>query len=482
MVNRLWCRTVVPILWKNPWSYGGINYSKKNCLFTIISSYFSDDTKELLMKEGSLVPQKLPLFDYLSFCRSIDVITIGNIILIGYCSANNQSNLQAGSLEREFYDLFTRKCSVLKYLDMRLIDQVTTYYFPQDAFHFGSLYELKCDTYDDPSYFNEIARTSQYIQRLTVAGSKSNLGIVKLIEAQKNLKYFEWRESSQMCHRKAYSYNEILLALKKSANTINHLKLYFRYVGHMSVWLCPKLQLLPKLPKLKSLIINDFRYFDENQLKTCVFHDLEIFKACYYNLKACSILIQNNGKGLKKIFLGTNKRFFMRNFDLELDEYNFNFHFSDDSLIFIRKVYENCPLIKYLSLIFTPSKDHFNELENLLKICQHLKILLIKNIYINEVKTEKKILENGKNLLKALINSAPTNLREIRICYNCKFSLETLEEFFKNWKGASLSIITSSPIYKEEHYMNLINKYKNIGVIRDFRHDPFLKQENEFEI
>src|SRR5438067_4542899 len=71
MVNRIWCETVIPILWRNPWCYD-INYSNKSYLFTIIiSSYLFDDTKEFLTRQGIQLPSILYqslLFDYLSFC------------------------------------------------------------------------------------------------------------------------------------------------------------------------------------------------------------------------------------------------------------------------------------------------------------------------------------------------------------------------------------------------------------------------------
>src|SRR6266498_2154452 len=112
MVNRLWCETLIPILWKNPWHYS-INYENKNHLFIIISFYLSDDIKEFLTRQGMQLPsvshQSL-LFDYLSFCRSINVNAINSIISTGSSLAYNQFILQ-----QEFYNLFMKKCLEVKY-------------------------------------------------------------------------------------------------------------------------------------------------------------------------------------------------------------------------------------------------------------------------------------------------------------------------------------------------------------------------------
>ena len=80
-----------------------------------------------------------------------------------------------------------------------------------------------------------------------------------------------------------------------------------------------------------------------------------------------------------------------------------------------------------------------------------------------------KELKYGKNLLNALIRAVSTNLREIKIYDDIKFSLETLETFFENWRGrTAISIFTYRWYRGDEDYIKLINKYKNDGVIKVF--------------
>ncbi|GBB87425.1 hypothetical protein RclHR1_01390015 [Rhizophagus clarus] len=169
----------------------------------------------------------------------------------------------------------------------------------------------------------------------------------------------------------------------------------------------------------------------------CIYSDLEIFMVNRYNLRIASIIIENTGGRLKKI----------------ITDYCYYDDFEEDSLILIRKIYENCPLIEELCLILLPSKNHFTELEKLLKVCQNLKSLLIDMFDTNDRKTEEKFLKNGEELLKTLIRSAPSNLSEIRFLYGFTFSLEALEEFLEKWKGRALSILISSYIYENEDYI-----------------------------
>jgi hypothetical protein len=96
LVNRFWCETIIPILWRNPW-----RYECKSSLYCIIIHYLSDDVKNLLTKQGVRLPSVSPLFDYLSFCKSIHVNIINDIIATAAepLSAYNQFLLQRSSYE-----------------------------------------------------------------------------------------------------------------------------------------------------------------------------------------------------------------------------------------------------------------------------------------------------------------------------------------------------------------------------------------------
>jgi hypothetical protein len=452
MVNRLWCENSIPILWKNPWRYN-INYSNKNSLYSVITFYLSDDIKEFFIKQQILLPQishQSLLFDYLSFCRSIDVDILNTIISIGSSDLYNQFLLR-----QEIYNLLMRKCPELKYLNIRSIKH-QIFYLPDAKARLESLFELKCDTSIDSLYFYGLARICQNIQRLIIINRKMNVnhGIVKLIENQRNLKYFELKDDFEDYYFEEDPYEEIFLALAKKVDVLNHLKIYLRYIDDFYEHTIIQ-TLLSTFCKLKTLIINDvYINFTENQLKMLTYHELETFSIDFISLKEATIIIGNSGGHLKEILL--------RYYDYEW-WYDYDC-FEEDSLNFIRKIHQNCPLIEYLSLIFSPTMEHFIEFENLLKNCRNLKSLCLSTLY-NEYKEEA-----GEELLKALIRSAPTNLREIRFFKDFHFSLGDLEEFFKNWKDRpALSILTSEPLYKEEDYMILINKYKDNGIIKDFR-------------
>jgi len=232
LVNRFWCKTVIPILWRDPWCYEDhIDYQKKCSLYHIITFSLPDDIKESLTSQGiQLFPisHQSPLFDYLSFCKSINVKVIKNIISIGSSSTYDRFLLQ-----QEIYNLFIRKFPEIKYLDIRSIEH-QIFYFPKANTSLESLCELKCDISIDSIYFYGLACICKYIQRFIIINTidpNININIdsiVKFIEAQKNLRYFEWKDDFirdldlyEFCFKDIHE--KTFLALEKKADTINHL-------------------------------------------------------------------------------------------------------------------------------------------------------------------------------------------------------------------------------------------------------------------
>ncbi|GBC31911.2 hypothetical protein RIR_jg33316.t1 [Rhizophagus irregularis DAOM 181602=DAOM 197198] len=294
--------------------------------------------------------------------------------------------------------------------------------FPEAKIHLESLCELKCDTSINSSYFYGLSRFCQYIQGLFIVHicPKPNDGIVKLIEVQKNLKYFEWKDDFNGDFPREDPYEKILLALEKKADNIDHLRIFFQYVDDFEHQLLQKI--LPRFHKLKTLMIeNEFRSFTDVHLNNLVYRDLETLNIEWNKQNVLSSIVENSGGRLKKILFRPN----------------------------------------YMNLIV--DANFYNN---------SLNYILLSNVYGDKASDEK-VVDGGDELLKVLINSAPTNLKEIRFFKHFKFSLENLEEFLGNWKGCALTIFTSDSLYEREDYKKLIDKYKDDGVIKDFIYENY---------
>ncbi|CAB4443200.1 unnamed protein product [Rhizophagus irregularis] len=454
MVNRVWCETAIPILWRNPWRYS-INYYNKNSLYYILTSYLSNDIKEFFTKKKFNIPGQSLAFDYLSFCRSINIEIIDVITSIGSLEYNQFL------LQEEIYSFLMNKCPEIKYLN--ICGTYDILQLPEAKFRLESLCELTCHTLINPKYFYRLAHICQQIQRIIIINKnlKANPGTTRLIEFQKNLKYFEWVDEFEVENDMYYwemledPYTEIFNALKKHVNTLNHFQFdnsldNYHDDGDYTFLQDALLGLHNiKILKISSPLLSNNDDFNK-KLEMVAYRNLEFIEIDFIYIYQVNYIIKNS------LFL---RELRINHFCVEKDSFNY------DSLNFIRTIYENCFLIEYLTIpMFPLLENYFIEFEILLKKCQNL-----RSLYFKEEYEKGKDLEYGDYLSNVLIKEASTNLRKIGIPHGIRFSLETLEAFFEKWKGRqAISIhLFEYYIYQTDSYMKLVDKYKIEGVIKD---------------
>src|SRR5688572_25297210 len=98
LVNHLWCKISVRILWRNVWSFiHSVTYnrqSRSEVEFAILSTLISclpNKSKELLHENGiiiSTLTSKPPLFNYSSFCKVLSVHVLSQIISASFSFRN----------------------------------------------------------------------------------------------------------------------------------------------------------------------------------------------------------------------------------------------------------------------------------------------------------------------------------------------------------------------------------------------------------
>src|SRR5215213_8008535 len=107
LVNKFWCETVVPILWRFPWKFS--HYNKRK-LFNIILQHLSEETKVILSNQGLgtiFTQHQRPFYyDYISFFK---YIKHNYIFDENFYRDYNIVEIQL-LLEQEIYKLFVNKC------------------------------------------------------------------------------------------------------------------------------------------------------------------------------------------------------------------------------------------------------------------------------------------------------------------------------------------------------------------------------------
>lgn len=386
LVNKYWCETVIPILWRNPWRYQMKDYQKKS-LFNIIITFLSDESKEFLRNQNIeiIIPfkrKKLIFFDYLKYCKSM--INYNLYDIINYNNNNNKINNLMNDyyryiLQEEIYKLLIYKCPPLKYLDITFIQQQIDL-FPGAKNWLSEILELRCNGDIEPHYFQGLAKFSQNIEKIIINSSREdNYGLAKLIEVQKNLKYFKIIRDSDARKDTFMTINHGLIKHTKSL-------IEFKAVFEGILFLPNLLPKMVNLRKLKLFVRElDQRY--EEQLKISSYPNLQILHITNISINTIINLIEKTRGNLKEIWV---------------DEYKL----SDNIERLIRIIYENCPKLEILSIVLY--NHDFIEFEKLLHSCLYLKILYIKILSIDENEEEDRSI-----LSEILKDSAPICLNNI---------------------------------------------------------------------
>src|SRR2546421_5020130 len=83
LVDKTWCETTIPILWKNPWKFC-LSSSANNILFDVILLHLSEDFREHLKKQKIDLfteTHQRPLFNYISFWRYLNLYLLEMMML-----------------------------------------------------------------------------------------------------------------------------------------------------------------------------------------------------------------------------------------------------------------------------------------------------------------------------------------------------------------------------------------------------------------
>ncbi|RIA98328.1 hypothetical protein C1645_812892 [Glomus cerebriforme] len=431
-VNKTWFEIIIPILWKNPWKY--LKKGKEKILLNVIISHLSDKSKYNLKRQCnnfSMNTYQKPIYNYIYFCKHLnfDVITM----MINTIDEKSEIPI----IKNEIFKLFINGNTKFTHLHIPYQFNYQIHLIPRAKSCFSELEFLKCNTRIDDNVLFGIIEICKSIRKLElfIEVSKNNYGFVKLIENFKNL--FNVR---LLTHKNPKFidklFHEILEnSLIKHANTLQYFKITEQ----------PITNILSSLRNLKILEMEDYnihffikwRRLWNISLISLPF--LQILRAKYIQIKILTSLIENTNGFLTEI---------------NIDKI---FHQEINNKKIIRAIYQNCPNLKYLKLLFKIS--NVLELNKLLLTCQYLNGLYI--IYE----------ENSRDLFKILIKSSPIGLYKFkfdRFFSHISFNVETLKLFFDGWKGRHPMLLQFAKRKKKKYIDELIEKYKAEGIIEKF--------------
>ncbi|GBB99583.1 hypothetical protein RclHR1_03570011 [Rhizophagus clarus] len=442
-VNKKWCNTVVPILWK--YSLYNISDQVEEKIFNVILSCLPLSSKQLLFDNGIKLPSTIllntPTFNYISFCKFPENEIIKKIIemVLGNVKKYYKRNL----LEQEIYKLFISQCKNVGELRWQTLQPLSL--FPGASTCFSQLYNLFIDVYSlNSDILYEMAQICKNLDSLSIHNFSKDLpGLVSLIDAQVNLRRVNLGTIFKG------DCEELSKALARKCNTINYLS--FNSIGTISP------SFLISLVNLKWLsIFNNEVYEDieddikelQQYLAISEFPNLQYLNvnglSCF---KELSMLIEKTKGNLSHI-----------------DIYNVDKFFARNTGMLIKAIAKNCPNIKLLFTYIEP-KD-FIHIKSLLINCKYLKTIRLDSLEFFVDENDNNI---GDVLLDIIISFSPKSLDDITVSKGWRFSINAFERFFESYRERPLNyfyMICHGRNYITEEHKIMVKQYIEDGVVK----------------
>ncbi|CAI2188219.1 3744_t:CDS:2 [Funneliformis geosporum] len=322
---------------------------------------------------------------------------------------------QVKLLRQEIYKQFISYCSKLILLDTTNVGY-PLHECPRAVTIFSDLYELHCSSDDNASLFFGLARICKFIEKFYIKHTSSNLGLAELIKNQLKIKYI-MLHSDINYHSELDKYEAIGSAILKHAHNLIYVSI-------------PIEKYLP--------FLNDLFLGLNNMQKLELSHgsyDSEFYKQLtfpsYPNLRVIDLNLSYSAASIAALNI------ILKSHNLQIIVLRFNaYNYSEHILLAISQC---CPKLKYLQIYL--DEKFLSKFQQVLINCQFLEGIFIET-------NRKYLSQHGIRLLEILTTSAPLGLYKINIDEKSD-NIEMLDD--------------------------VINHYKNVGVIKEFGDDALFK-------
>ncbi|CAG8730982.1 17352_t:CDS:2, partial [Rhizophagus irregularis] len=419
---------------------------KRKSLSKIIISHLSNETKNNLKNQEINIfknSYQKPLFDYISFCRHLNLGEIKEIIYIIYSLNEVYEKSKILIIMNEILKLFFNENRKFTHLYIPKNFDYQIYHIPGARRHLSEIEFLSCNTSMNDNILIGLIDICKSIKELELSIDVDNYGIIKLIKTREKLISLSLLESYYI--NKSPFDKIIENSLATHTNTLQNFKINRRPTK------------IPSFINLKVLELED-RYFGEwNCLENLSLPFLQILRTSFISIKPLTNLIKNTNRSL---------------IEIKIDGV---IHDEIGNKNIIQAIYKNCPKLKYLKLMFR--NCNILELENLLTNCQHLKMTILNRDVLYLIIEE---LRNDKNTLISCLSVDKTFCEIIvPILWKNPWKILKLE---KKYKKLLLNVIISHFSDETKNYLSqsdsLIYLYKKKPL---FNYISFCKHLN-FEI
>jgi hypothetical protein len=454
LVNRLWCETSVPLLWRDPFkpntSYQQSREKYYIGIFCTLFSCLDEETKQFLsicnINSTDLTQKRIffnkPLFKYPIYCRYLD---LNNLNIIIKQQFRNEEFITL--IKQVFLKMLISKSSSIKRLITQDDNQHPISNFPGAERSLSQLVELQCDSCINSLFYYELATCCKNIQNLKIIYCRSdNLGLISLIKVQRSLKYLRCE-----AYDKLGGFHEIGKALSEyQSKSIIELELFED--------ICIPIEFISSFINLKKLKID--LYGDSlNSSEVYFLEKAKLPKLEYLSteielprLNIITRLIMNTIGNLSHIYLGS---FVPDETYQDIESYH-------------KAISKHCPNILYVSTFIYEDNENTSirknsfGLEELIKSCNKLKGIIFYGIRMES---------EGFNLFNLIRRFASNTLCDIKIVGNCELQSNYFEWFLENWRSREpLSLSISESVYEMSEDLDEVKeKFLKRKVLKNFK-------------
>ncbi|GBC07670.1 hypothetical protein RclHR1_07600009 [Rhizophagus clarus] len=450
LVNRTWCTTAMPILWRDP-SQFFMTENSMNMLFNVIFLHLSEESKNNLKDQGinnSFIEKyQRPLFNYINFWKYLDLDFLEEIIL-----SKNIKNSNMSIVKNEMLRLFINRNTKFLHLYIRGDFDYQLHLIPGAEYCFSELESFHCCAEVDQNILEGLARICKLIKKFrfdNVHYCTDGTGIFKLIEVQKKLNNVSFIGHFNNLYDLIVSdesfYKSLEESLIKHTDTVQYLKMSWT----------PITRILSCFVNLISLNI------DSNFSNKLYWNNFENVKFSFLKILKVRRVPSNFLVNLIKSTIGT------------LSEICMNYDGIDSKRLF-QTIYQNCPNLRYLDLSLVDNINLFiPELESLLINCQ-----LLDGLIIDVQDTFDTF--NWNELFIILIRSSSINLFKFKFYSIWMIKLEEIDLFLDNWENKNPILLEISYLIcnEEEKLNNLLKEYEIKGIIKKYLIDDGFTSRN----
>ncbi|GBC06328.1 hypothetical protein RclHR1_06770011 [Rhizophagus clarus] len=165
LINKTWCETIIPILWRNPWRYN-LNTEEEKLLSNVITSHLSNKSKNIL--DLHIKYQKL-LFNYIDFCnKHLNLNNIQKIIN----TIEIESEMKR--IKKEIIDLFIKRNTKFTHISIPYKFDFQLHLIPGAKNYFSEIKFLNCSTCVNDNVLFGIMKICKSIKELELVVGEDN--------------------------------------------------------------------------------------------------------------------------------------------------------------------------------------------------------------------------------------------------------------------------------------------------------------------